>query len=151
MDNATKSLNNPFWQFSLSIYAKPGVAQQLLDWQDEQGLDINLFLFSAWLLTQQRCLVTTDVPELLSWQQQLILPIRQLRISLKKVQSGLSVEVVRDIIKQAELAAEQQLQAWLYDNAEKLSAALVDKGKKQLAGIYSEDQVYWLLNSCRGE
>lgn len=145
MDNATKSLNNPFWQFSLSVYAQPDVADQLLHWQDKQGLDINLFLFSAWLLTKKRCLATLDMPALRSWQQELILPIRQLRISLKKIDSELVVESVRSLIQQAELSAEQQLQAWLYGNYEKLSVVLEGDRIRQLGKMYSESQVDWLL------
>ena len=37
-----------FWDFSLEIYAKPGVAQACLALQDECGADVNLLLFCCW-------------------------------------------------------------------------------------------------------
>ncbi len=42
-------LNNPFWQYSLEVYAKPEVAELCLSLQDEFGLDVNVLLFCGYL------------------------------------------------------------------------------------------------------
>jgi uncharacterized protein (TIGR02444 family) len=41
--------DNPFWRFSLAVYAAPGVAPEFLALQDMRAIAINLLLFGAWL------------------------------------------------------------------------------------------------------
>lgn len=39
---------NPFWDFSVGFYNKPGVAAACLHVQDRHGIDVNLLLFGVW-------------------------------------------------------------------------------------------------------
>ena len=39
---------HPFWDFSLALYRKPGVAAACLRLQDGPGLDVNLLLYACW-------------------------------------------------------------------------------------------------------
>jgi uncharacterized protein (TIGR02444 family) len=151
VDNATKTLNNPFWDYSLSLYAKPGVEAQLLQWQNENHLDINLFLFSAWLLTQHRYLTTTQIPTLVEWTSDIIKPIRELRKTLKQIKlksstPALCIEPVRNLIKQAELLAEKNTQTWLYEHYKELSTAFpIDTPDFcALKTCYPQYQIDWL-------
>lgn len=40
---------NEFWQFSLAVYAAPGVEAECLALQEALGIDVNLLLFFVWL------------------------------------------------------------------------------------------------------
>ena len=42
-------MNNPFWEYSVQQYARPGVADTCLVLQDEHTLDVNMLLYAAWL------------------------------------------------------------------------------------------------------
>ena len=41
----TRSRDNPFWNYSLALYARAEVAKTCLALQDRLGLDVNLLLF----------------------------------------------------------------------------------------------------------
>lgn len=110
---------NSLWDFSLKIYALPGVAEQCLVLQDEFGVDVNLLLWSLWLGVRGQLLS----PELLSaaeaavldWSQLAVQPLRRLRRQLKAhfgVEDS-AREAVRQAIKAAELAAENYQQQLL--------------------------------------
>ncbi len=45
---------NSFWEFSISVYKRPGVADYCLNLQDKHGALVNLLLFCCWLGLQQR-------------------------------------------------------------------------------------------------
>ncbi len=40
--------SSPFWDYSLGIYRKPGVADACIALQDEFGLDVNMLLACLW-------------------------------------------------------------------------------------------------------
>ncbi|MGI9492931.1 MAG: TIGR02444 family protein, partial [Geminicoccaceae bacterium] len=40
---------SPFWDYSLSLYGRPGVEQACLELQRRHGLNVNLLLFAFWL------------------------------------------------------------------------------------------------------
>ena len=52
------ALANPFWTFSLAVYAEPGVQAECLDLQDQDGIDVNMLLFCAWLGACRHVLLT---------------------------------------------------------------------------------------------
>lgn len=105
---------NPFWQFSLSTYQRPGLEDLCLRWQDDVGGDVNMLLCAAWLasigqpLTQQ--LLTLLLAESQEWQQSCVQPLRRVRRYLKG-RAGL--EVYRQA-KALELEAECLQQQQLY-------------------------------------
>lgn len=41
--------DHPFWDFSLALYGRPGVAAACLRLQDRLGLDVNLLLAGCWV------------------------------------------------------------------------------------------------------
>jgi uncharacterized protein (TIGR02444 family) len=75
---------HPFWDYSLALYSRPGVAEACLALQDQYGLDVNILLFCTWcgdegpgrLQPEQisRCLSATR-----EWQQRVIQPLRAVR------------------------------------------------------------------------
>lgn len=107
------------WDFSLALYARPGVADSCVRLQDEHGVNVNLLLWCAWLEQQGMRLDTTRLhaaqKRIHAWDEHYVIPLRQLRRRMK-AEFGVSdgdIEQVRSQIKQAELLAEKQLQLWL--------------------------------------
>lgn len=117
---------NPFWNFSLAVYAAPGVADACLRLQDDAGLDVNLLLFTCWVATVRAVPLTDaemrDVIALTrDWRERVVFPLRQIRRGLKGGARGLppdAVESFRGEIKRIELASERRQQDMLFGFAE---------------------------------
>lgn len=112
-------LDNAFWRFSVTVYAKPGVAEECLDLQQELGIDVNVLLYCAW--TGGRGIVL-DVDDLdgievavRTWHEQVVRPLRGVRQTIKTL-AEYEAAFVRDLRKSiagSELRAEQVEQAML--------------------------------------
>jgi uncharacterized protein (TIGR02444 family) len=112
---------NPFWAFSLAIYAKDGVAPACLRLQDKHGFDVNLLLFACW--SARYCdlsLNEADWPALLAetsdWRDNIITPLRDVRRRLKvpKMDADLKKQTeLRAAVQQIELECEQVEQDFL--------------------------------------
>lgn len=80
-------LENPFWRFSLKVYAAPGVEPGCLGLQRELGIDVNLLLFCAWRGAQSHLLSADEFQRIKEtvrvWQQEVVLPLRHARKHLK--------------------------------------------------------------------
>lgn len=114
------------WEFSLSVYGKPGVPNACLTLQNRHGLDVNLVLFCLWLATDSHCLAEAEVEEAIAlsnaWRQKMISPLRALRTEMKEWPSeeGVSAfsrrtdfEELRNKVKAVELEAERWQQQML--------------------------------------
>lgn len=114
-------LENPFWTFSLDVYARAGVAEECLGLQARHGIDVNALLFCAWagrkaLLGERQ--VAGIVARVEAWQQRTVLPLRTVRQALKEmVAIGEPVTTLRKDVAAAELKAEQIEQAMLFADA----------------------------------
>ncbi|KAA0971570.1 TIGR02444 family protein [Aureimonas fodinaquatilis] len=108
-------LTGPIWRFAIEFYGKPGVSQACLKLQDEAGVDVVALIgilyshtvlgitFDAAAVSQLRDVISP-------WRNSTVLPIRDLRRALKRPPEGFPVaetEQLRDLIKSAELKAEQ--------------------------------------------
>ena len=121
-------LENPFWTFSLDVYARPGVAEECLALQTRYGIDVNVLLFCAWAGAVRR--VALREPQVAAldarvaaWRQSIVLPLRSVRQGLKgMLELGQSVAALRKDVAAAELKAEQIEQAMLFGAA----AAMLD-------------------------
>ena len=127
--------SNPFWHYSLKLYACNEVAELCLHLQDEGGLDVNLVLYCLWQGSQGRCLQ----PESLSavsrvsapWRQEVVESLRRARRWMKGREQDIAgrSDGLRERIKALELAAEKCQQDWLaahpavYEDAPPLIAA----------------------------
>ena len=119
--SSSSNIDSSLWDFSLSHYARPGVADVCLRLQDEQGVNVNLLLWCAWLdarglMLDAACLHNAQ-KRIRGWDEHYVVPLRQLRRRMK-VEFGMAeegIEAVRTCIKQAELLAEKQAQLWLAD------------------------------------
>lgn len=103
-----------FWNFSLAEYGSAGVGSACLRLQDERGLNVNLLLFCAWLGSTGRGVLDEEAWQELvrwtrSWDEQVVLPLRQVRQSLKTEAERL-VETLRARVGCCELSAEHLVQ-----------------------------------------
>ncbi len=84
---ARKDPHAQFWQFSLALYARPGVAAALIGLQDRLGLDVNVMLCGIWCAASGRRLTAADVAAMSrassSWQRKVVRPLRAVRRHLK--------------------------------------------------------------------
>jgi len=108
------TLNHPFWQYSLQIYAADGMEELCLTLQNEHEIDVNILLFSTWLATQYRILDISLLEQntrLQYWQNTIIPPVRQARIALGNHERN---HTLYTELKTVELRAEQEVQAILW-------------------------------------
>ena len=121
-------LDNPFWQFSLRVYARPEVAAECLDLQRVLSINVNVLLFCGWIAASRRiALGTADIRllenEVHDWHKLAVLPLREIRDTLKSSSEmqDQAVQAFRQQILASELHAEQIEQALLFRWAESLS------------------------------
>lgn len=107
---------NSLWDFSLAIYAAPGVAEACLRAQDQHGLDVNLILWAAWLGASGHRLTGGELAAAASatdaWRREVVQPLRAVRRRLKTA-PDMAAQALRDQVKAAELEAERQQQLML--------------------------------------
>ena len=100
------------WRFAEALYQCPDVEAAGLLLQT-QGADVCLLLCAAWLETRKITCnderVTTLKNLAQPWQQQVVVPLRQLRQSWREqAQSDKALRQLREQIKQLELEAERE-------------------------------------------
>ena len=102
------------WNHITAAYAVAGVAEEMLRRQDEEGLDVVLYLFIGWAAAQGRQLDAAALREAEAlvhpWREEVIGPLRRLRRAMKTMGSDADAdrrERVRARVHAAELAAER--------------------------------------------
>lgn len=111
---------NPFWTFSLNVYAAPGVEAECLALQATHDVDVNLLLFCAWAGAERRWhLAPADLYRVSEavrpWQETVVKPLRSARRAIKTL--GLQNPAASDLrsrIAADELEAERIEQAMLF-------------------------------------
>ena len=109
----TAASGNPFWDYSLAVYARPGVAGACLSLQARHGLDVNVLLFCCWAGQRGRALGEAEMRALLAavrpWQDSVVKPLRAVRRWLKDQETapGAAAEALRWEVKAQELEAER--------------------------------------------
>jgi uncharacterized protein (TIGR02444 family) len=102
---------SPFWNFSLAVYGRPGVAAACIELQDRHGLDVNLLLFACWRAAMGEprwspARLLAMMRGLGDWQVTVVAPLRAVRRRLKRA-PGAAPEALRRQIGEIELAAER--------------------------------------------
>jgi uncharacterized protein (TIGR02444 family) len=113
--------DNPFWKFSLVVYAVPGVAAECLALQSELNIDVNSLLFCAWLRAAKTILLGEPSPQAIDarvrhWHGTVVRPLRAVRQKIKTMPQ-MKHDAVKDLRKDIagiELRAEQIEQAFLF-------------------------------------
>lgn len=137
-----------FWEYSLAVYSKPGVAQNCLKLQDNHGLNVNLLLLCHWLVTQEYP-VSDEVLSALS--DAVAVTERTLskhRANRKAAKGSPQYEA----LKEQELTLEREQQAALVDALRKsnnLSASSVMTLKRVIMwlGMSQNEEAQQLINT----
>jgi len=126
--------DHPFWDFSLEVYGKEGVAPACLVLQDAHQLDVNIVLFCCWIgATGRGALDIGDVETMAAavaeWHGDVVRGVRSVRQRLKgglaPAPLDLSESLRRRITKiEVELEHVEQL----------MLAATIDRGADSGAG-----------------
>jgi uncharacterized protein (TIGR02444 family) len=121
-------LDNPFWQFSLRVYAVPAAAAECLELQRLLAINVNLLLFCSWIAVSRRVgLGAVDIRsiegEIDGWHTVAVLPLRKIREQIKLLpeMQHQEVQAFRRQVLADELQAEQIEQALIFNRAERLS------------------------------
>ncbi len=109
---------NPFWDFSLAVYARDGVAPACLRLQDRFDLDVNVLLYCCWAAhggaaAFDRETMAQVLARVADWKSDVVLPLRAVRRALKgELESIASTprEALRTQVKRIELEAERMQQ-----------------------------------------
>ena len=130
------------WDFSVAVYARPGVTGTCLRLQNDHGLDVNLLLFCLWFARQRgsipQGLLDRVIGHSRNWNRQIVQPLRELRIRMKGNQplaDGMDCgeyRQLRERIKSTELMAEKMQQQRLQQLAGRHSG--VRAGSSSTAG-----------------
>lgn len=117
---------HPLWQFSLDVYAMPGVQAECLLLQDAHGIDVNVLLYCTWVgACGRRSLTSQDIVRareaVAAWQSDVVQPLRAARRAAKRLAADAGY--VRASIAEAELAAERVEQDMLFALAPAASQA----------------------------
>ncbi len=79
--------SHPFWEFSLQLYARPGVAEASLALQNRFDADVNMLFFVLWAGENRRALTIAEIGELITlvqpWRDGVVRPLRGARQFLK--------------------------------------------------------------------
>lgn len=111
--------SNPFWDFSLAVYARPDVAPCCLALQDRHGVDVNILLWAAWCGLQGLALSADAImaarvePGLAAWREEVVRPLRRMRRELLPPQGAVADQLAAQLGR-AELEAERLEQDGLF-------------------------------------
>jgi uncharacterized protein (TIGR02444 family) len=102
------------WEFSLAIYAEPGVSEACLELQDQAGADVPTLLYAVWVAARGRRVdpevLNAMIPTVNDWSKAVIQPLRLARRNLKeRTNFGAGAPDLRQAVKSQELAAERIL------------------------------------------
>lgn len=117
-DSMMKQPDHPFWEFSLRLYARPGVAEASLALQDRFDADVNMLFFMLWAADNHRALSTADIRALIAqvqpWRDNVVRPLRIARRHLKTTTwKSPETDDLRQRIQAQELDAERMQQFFL--------------------------------------
>lgn len=122
------TFDNPFWKFSLSVYAVPAVSAECLDLQRRFDIDVNLLLFCAWAGSAHKIVLSEEnfgaiEASVTVWHDSVVRPLRAARQNLKALpaMADPAVAALRKDIANNELRAEEIEQAMLFALAEPLA------------------------------
>jgi uncharacterized protein (TIGR02444 family) len=115
MPAASPELDNAFWRFAVSFYARNGVSPACLALQETLGVDVNILLFAIYAQIERGValsahdLAAADA-RVRDWRSDILQPLRRIRTRMKSgpfPAPSPTTENLRNRIKAAELQAEQ--------------------------------------------
>jgi uncharacterized protein (TIGR02444 family) len=104
-------VSGTLWDWTLSVYARPGVPEATLALQDEHGISTALLLWAVWADPDPETLAN-GVQTTVAWDETVLWPLRNVRRTLKSPRApfdDVAREGLREDVKAAELRAERVL------------------------------------------
>lgn len=121
--------DNAFWDWSLAVYTRPGVATACIELQERRAIDVNLLLFCCWAAGCRPPLKVAELHRIVAevdiWHREAVRPLRALRRKLKQFAIPAPAELVdavRQRVASVELDAEHVEQIMLSRHAGKATA-----------------------------
>jgi uncharacterized protein (TIGR02444 family) len=121
--NYEAELVEALWQFSLAVYARPGVAETCVTLQDQWDVNVNPLLWLLWLedrgVSVDTALLSRAEEAIADWDKTLVQALRQLRRQVNgrvHAKGALGITALGDCyqaLKMAELQAERVTQTIL--------------------------------------
>jgi len=116
--------SDDFWQFACQLYSKDDMQARLLDYQNQQGKNVNLCLLLYYLDSLELALNNTQLNQLelciIEFDEQVLKPLRKTRAYLKANQTEIAdYATIRIDLLNAELKLEKQQQGMLIDAVNK--------------------------------
>jgi uncharacterized protein (TIGR02444 family) len=94
--------DNPFWNFSLAVYATPGVAAECLALQSALNIDVNSLLFCAWLGSAKNTLAEKNLAAIdahvRNWRDTVVRPLQAVWHDIKTMPE-MDHDAVKDLRK----------------------------------------------------
>lgn len=120
------------WEFSNTVYHRPGVEKALVTLQRRFGVDVNMLLLCCWAARYRHEKITpAGMADLIAkagvWQAEVVRPLRRLRNRLKSGFDGVSrleTQALRDKILAVEIEAEHAEQDYLAGELPRRAASL---------------------------
>ena len=100
------------WDWAVTAYAAPGVAEACLELQDSHGQNTCFLLWAAWSGAADSDLLARAAETAKGWETAVLVPMRAARRALKApapLVTDAAREALREEVKAAELAAERVL------------------------------------------
>lgn len=100
------------WDWALSAYGRPGVADACLRLQDQHGQNTSFLLWAVWAEVKDPDLLARAAAVTRAWDEAALRPLRAVRRALKAAQPPVddaAREGLREDVKGAELRAERVL------------------------------------------
>ncbi|NVK55846.1 MAG: TIGR02444 family protein [Alteromonadaceae bacterium] len=116
--------NDAFWQHSLAVYSKPGVAEACLTLQDRYQVNVNLLLLLHWCNVHQYCVDAALIERLKQRVAQTDPAIQRHRQQRRAAKGTDNYEA----LKAAELALEAEQQSALVAELNQSSDAQAEAG-----------------------
>jgi uncharacterized protein (TIGR02444 family) len=111
---------SPFWNFSLDVYGREGVAPACLHLQERHGLDVNVLMFCLWLgesgSEPDAAAFDAALAAVATWHAEVVRGLRSLRKRLKVPVGPIDLELrqaLRARIQKIEIDAEHVEQVTL--------------------------------------
>lgn len=110
--------SDDFWQFACQLYSKDDMQARLLDYQNQQGKNVNLCLLLYYLDSLGLALNNSQLNQLelciIEFDEQVLKPLRKTRAYLKANQTEIAdYATIRKELLNAELKLEKQQQQLL--------------------------------------
>lgn len=134
--------DNPFWEYSLNLYRRPGIAQLCIDLQDRYGANVNIVLFACWVGNRGRQLddnsLRAAVAEISGWNKRITQPLRTRRRALDPAVTGAAQEKQRLLAEELDAEKEEQARLLNWYGAHRASLEIVppDQAIGQNLAIY---------------